>query len=335
MSLLIPSPKISVIISTYNSSKFIIGKLDDLINQSMFDQIEIIIIDSGSMENEGELVKPYLEKFQNINYVRTENRETIYTAWNRGIKLAKGKFITNSNTDDRLKTNAFEILYNELSSKSKLGLVFGDQYISTTINENFDDYKDNQVRSRTDFSRLKLFWRYMIGSQSMWKADIHFKDNIWFDESFEIAGDYDFVLNIAEKYNIKRVPKVLGLYYRSGKNENKEFINNQKTIDETFRTQRVHFSSYYLKLTKKQKIKLNFIIEFYSRTPQFLYSFFLKVYSSLFHKKELPSKIFFVWLAAVIKNIEGNLSSAKSILDGSKNKSVYLIKKELEYYKIE
>ncbi|WP_407931600.1 glycosyltransferase, partial [Ignavibacterium album] len=43
---------VSVIVSTYNSERFIRGKIEDLLNQSIFDKIEIIIINSGSLENE-------------------------------------------------------------------------------------------------------------------------------------------------------------------------------------------------------------------------------------------------------------------------------------------
>ena len=69
------NPLVSVIISTYNSEKFMEGRLLDLINQTIFNKIEIIIIDSGSEQNEKKIVLPYITKHTNIRYFRKEERE--------------------------------------------------------------------------------------------------------------------------------------------------------------------------------------------------------------------------------------------------------------------
>ena len=105
---------ISAIISTYNSEKYLKGRIEDLLDQSIADQLEIIIVNSASQQNEDGIVKDYQGLFPNIHYIRTQKRETIYKAWNRGIKISSGEFITNANTDDRLKSNALEILSSEL-----------------------------------------------------------------------------------------------------------------------------------------------------------------------------------------------------------------------------
>ncbi|MBK6913999.1 MAG: glycosyltransferase family 2 protein [Ignavibacteriales bacterium] len=38
----------------------------------------------------------------------------MYKAWNRAIRIAKGKYITNANTDDLLRRDALEILAENL-----------------------------------------------------------------------------------------------------------------------------------------------------------------------------------------------------------------------------
>lgn len=128
---------ISAIISTYNSERFIRGKIEDLLQQTIFDKLEIVIVNSGSQQNEEEIIKEYIEKYPNIKYIRTEERETIYKAWNRGIKISNGKYITNTNTDDRLKENALEILSTELEKYPNVGVVYADQYITTMQNQGY------------------------------------------------------------------------------------------------------------------------------------------------------------------------------------------------------
>jgi glycosyltransferase involved in cell wall biosynthesis len=99
---------ISAIVSTYNSEQFMRGCLEDLLAQTIADRMEIIVIDSASAQNEGAIVKEFQGRCGRIKYLRTPERESVYAAWNRGIKIAEGKYVTNANTDDRHRPDAFE-----------------------------------------------------------------------------------------------------------------------------------------------------------------------------------------------------------------------------------
>ncbi len=131
--------KVSAIVSTYNSENFIRGCLEDLINQTFYRKglLEIIVIDSGSQENEQAIVQEFQALYAHIFYERTE-RETLYAAWNRGIKLARGKYITNANTDDRHRADALEVLADTLDNNPDIGLAYGDCLITENQNETFE-----------------------------------------------------------------------------------------------------------------------------------------------------------------------------------------------------
>ncbi|MBU1863539.1 MAG: glycosyltransferase, partial [Candidatus Omnitrophica bacterium] len=98
---------ISAIVSAYKSERFMRGKLVDLLKQTIGRQLEIIVVDSHSPENEGAIVREFMKSHSNIKYIRTKSRESVYQAWNRGIQAASGMYITNANTDDRLRPDAF------------------------------------------------------------------------------------------------------------------------------------------------------------------------------------------------------------------------------------
>src|SRR5208337_1903982 len=92
---------VSAIVSTYNAERFLRGCLEDLEAQTIAARLEIIVVDSGSHQNEQAIVEEFQRRYNNIVYIRTEERESLYAAWNRGVKAARGKYLTNANTDDR------------------------------------------------------------------------------------------------------------------------------------------------------------------------------------------------------------------------------------------
>lgn len=49
-------PIVSVIVSTYNSERFIRQRLENLIGQTIFYKTEIVVVNSGSRENEERIV---------------------------------------------------------------------------------------------------------------------------------------------------------------------------------------------------------------------------------------------------------------------------------------
>jgi glycosyltransferase involved in cell wall biosynthesis len=216
-------PLISVIVSTYNSEKFIRGKIVDLLEQTIADQLEIIIVNSGSKQNEDKIIKEFLSH-PNIIYITTEERETIYKAWNRGIKISHGLFITNANTDDRLRKDALKILSSTLMDNPKIALVYADQYLADIPNIGFEEITKNDGAKLYPFPDYNYFHqldRCLVCSQPMWRASLHFEDNIWFEDRYEILGDHDFVLKITHQYPILHIPEPLGIFYLSPTKENK------------------------------------------------------------------------------------------------------------------
>lgn len=253
---------VSVIVSTYNSERFIRGKIEDLLNQSIFDKIEIIIINSGSLENEEIIIKEYLNKYKNIKYLKSESRQTIYEAWNFAIKNSKGTFITNSNTDDRLRKDALEVMANYLIQNPEVALVYSDQIISNIENERFIDLKRIEVLKFPDFKINYMLERCIIGSQPMWRSSLHFQDNIWFDEKFEVCGDHDFELRVALKYKIHHLNIPLGLYYKSPDKKNKEYENLDRNLREVRKIQETYIPIFLNSLNANE---LNELKKFYRK----------------------------------------------------------------------
>jgi glycosyltransferase involved in cell wall biosynthesis len=215
---------VSAIVSTYNAERFLPGCLDDLLRQTIADRLEIIVVNSGSQQNEEAIIREYQQKYDNIVYIKTEQREGLYKAWNRAIKVARGEFITNANTDDRRRADALEVMAKTLTANPEVALVYGDQICTETENDTFENHHGTEVIRRPDCSRKRLLLGCVVNSQPMWRKRVH-EEFGYFDESLVVQGDWDFWIRISSKYNFKHISEVLGLYYY-----NKEGVEHGRKI---------------------------------------------------------------------------------------------------------
>lgn len=117
------NPEISVVLCTYNRAKYLNKCIDSVVNQS-FTNWELIISDDGSQDNTFEIVNPYLEKFNNIRYLKHQNRKQAY-AKNVGIQASFGKYITFIDSDDAYKPNHLESRLAYMKAHPELELIQG------------------------------------------------------------------------------------------------------------------------------------------------------------------------------------------------------------------
>ena len=203
---------VTAIVSAYNSERFMRSCLDDLERQTIADRLEIIVVNSGSQQNEDVIIKEFQQRYDNIVYIKTEHREGIYSAWNRAVKAARGQFLTNANTDDRHSKDAYEIMVKTFLDNPDVALVYGDQIKTDTPNDTFENNYGVEKLQRPEYSHERLLFGCCVGSQPMWRKSLHDELGL-FDESLTCAGDWDFWLRISKKYKFKRIPQFLGLYY--------------------------------------------------------------------------------------------------------------------------
>lgn len=221
---------VSAIVSAYNSARFIRGCIEDLEAQTIADKLEIVIVDSCSPQNERAIVEEFQKQYSNIKYIRTEIRETVYSAWNRGIKAASGKYITNANTDDRHRHDAFEVMVNELEKKQEIALVYADLIMTEKENETFDRHTPCGNFKWHDWDRNILLEKgCFMGPQPMWRRSVHYEYG-YFDESMVTSGDYEFWLRISQTHNFYHITTPLGLYLKSP--ESIEHKNREKQREE-------------------------------------------------------------------------------------------------------
>ncbi|MCT2535123.1 glycosyltransferase family 2 protein [Aquibacillus koreensis] len=94
-----PSPLVSVITPTYNSSKFITSTIESVKNQT-YHNWEMIIIDDCSRDHTVELVRQEQANDNRIKLIPLKENGGAAMARNTGMKQAKGKYIAFLDSDD-------------------------------------------------------------------------------------------------------------------------------------------------------------------------------------------------------------------------------------------
>lgn len=213
------SPKyhVSAIVSAFNSEKYIFGRLQNLIDQTLYQkkQLEIIVVDSCSQQNEGHIVREIMQRYNHIVYVRTSKRESVYGAWNRGVRLANGKYIINANTDDRFAIDALERMSGALDEDYGVHAIYGDWLQTTVENDTFDSETRKEPISYPEFNPLLLFHSQITSHATLMRREVFEKIGLY-DDSFKIYGDREFMLRFSVNgFKAQNLPDVVGLYYKN------------------------------------------------------------------------------------------------------------------------
>ena len=98
------TPLVSVVIPAYNHERFIGVAIDSVLNQTM-DDLELVIVDDGSTDKTAEVIKSYNDP--RLSYTWQENQDA-YNTINRGMGMAKGRYISILNSDDIYTTDRLE-----------------------------------------------------------------------------------------------------------------------------------------------------------------------------------------------------------------------------------
>ncbi|MBL9127934.1 MAG: glycosyltransferase, partial [Verrucomicrobiales bacterium] len=233
----LPPPLVSAIVSTYKSERYLRGCLQDLLDQTIADRLEIIVVDSGSPENERAIVEEFQKKHPRIVYLRTE-RETIYAAWNRGAKLASAPYLTSANADDRHRPEALARLVALLESRPDCSVAYADCAVCENVHPDFGYTEIRGYYRWPEFDPALLFRGCYVGPQPVWRRSLHDRYG-GFDPAYRSAGDYEFWLRLAKSETFVHLPEILGLHWYAESSLGHQ--NRDLTRDESDRARRQHW----------------------------------------------------------------------------------------------
>ena len=232
--------KFSIIIATLNNQDTIEKNLDSIKKQKFFDY-EIIIIDGGSTDKTLEIIKKY--NFKKI-LVKTQEGRGVYNAFNEGINNASNEIIVILNADDFFENeDSLKIIFSKFNHDRNLDLLMSNVKIVNKNDKIIRVYKNNF------FKRYMFYFGLMPPHPGIFvKKNIYLKYGL-FKENFQNAGDFEFLLRVIGKENI-RYQKIdnyiITMRYGGRSNKNlKSFLLNTIEIKKALKKNNF-FSSYIL-----------------------------------------------------------------------------------------
>lgn len=189
--------KISIIIPAYNAEDTLPAALDSAVNQTL-DQIEIIVVNDGSTDGTGEVIRQYEKKYPNKVLGLHQENAGVSTARNLGLELAKGTYIGFLDADDTVCPTMCEKMYN-CAEEQDADLVQCWRYdvskdartirgpkkkcVGTDIYEN-----PEIISAQTPFVWDKIFRRSVIEENEICFQPFRYAEDILFIFQFELSA---------------------------------------------------------------------------------------------------------------------------------------------------
>ncbi len=207
------NPLISIIMPNFKSKK-LSSAIISVLNQS-YKNIEIIVVDGNS----GNQTINVLNNFKNkLDLWISENDRGMWDAWNKGFKLANGRFVGVVDSSNKLYPKAMEILSRYIKKNPKIDFICG------TIKKDgrlYGGLKADKIYTKFNIIPSSVVG-FFIKKSSLKKVG-------YLNLKYKIQADYDLLYRMIVKYRLKGMNtagnEVFGDLGSSGFSKNHNFFD--------------------------------------------------------------------------------------------------------------
>lgn len=221
--------KISIIVPAYNSEKYIEKCVDTVANQT-FKNFEMLVINDGSIDDTGEILKNEQKKYNWLRVINTENRGQGH-ARNIGIREAKGEYILFLDSDDLLKPDTLEKTLNKIEKDNSDLVMFDWVRFSTATNR----YRKSAKKSFFDVNILEgeeclriLDLKAYYSVAALYSKKFLQQNNIKYAEGHIYEDNVFIVLVATRAKKISILPEPLYIVVSNEKSDTRTSYNTDK-----------------------------------------------------------------------------------------------------------
>lgn len=220
-------PAVSVIMSIYQEPiSWIEKSVNSILNQS-FENFEFIIINDFPRRVENDkLIKQLLKIDSRIVYLKNNKNIGLTLSLNKGLKIAKGKYIARMDADDISYSERFKVQYNYMEKNSDCVLLGTCMEVINSDEKimGFLDYPSSHV----EISQTMLLTNSLAHPTFFYRKSIIDKFKIDYSINFPYAEDYDFGCKMLMIGKVHNLSQRLVKYRKSSQQIGQSKINIQK-----------------------------------------------------------------------------------------------------------
>lgn len=194
--------EISIVLPVYNAEKYLDNTLQSICTQS-FKDFELIAIDDGSKDSSLLILKQYRDKIDNLTIISNENSGVSKTR-NKGINLAKGKYICFVDSDDILHQDYLKNLYKPVKLYEAELVYCGYCVFYDEINFGLST---NAISEKIEINNVDCFDYVMaqgLGTplwNKLYQLELLKRNNIYFKETSSFGEDMFFNWKVFMAFN--------------------------------------------------------------------------------------------------------------------------------------
>lgn len=203
------NPLVSVIVPVYNVVNYLEECINSLIYQE-YENIEIIIVDDGSVDGSGKLADIISETDERIRVIHNVNTGVSYTR-NKGIDDANGEYICFVDADDYVTKDYVRHMLH-LAQENDAEIV-----VTTRMFSNYDNQETKNIVYKEytpeEATELMMAYRFPIGCYcKLFKKTLLDKNGIRFNEDLFIGEGFNFNVDTFQRTN-KVISSNKKIYY--------------------------------------------------------------------------------------------------------------------------
>lgn len=208
-SMSVKTPKISVLMSAYNSEKYVAEAIESILNQT-FKDFEFIIVNDGSTDKTAEIIAQYAKSDKRIKFIDNKNNAGIVAALNQGLDFCNGEYVARMDSDDISLPERFAKQVKYMDGHPECGALGAwTEKFGPSVKRN------DGVRYRSKLKLLDfiIYGNCVVNPTAMVRRSILIDNNIKYKSEYKYAEDYAFWVEVCKHAEIHNLQEIL-LKYR-------------------------------------------------------------------------------------------------------------------------
>lgn len=231
-------PKVSILTSIYKSADFLYHFMLDVRKQSIFSEIEVVLLDANDDDEDFKIIEPFLVH-KNFVYHKI-GKCNVYEAWNKGIDIASSDLLSNWNTDDRRKYNSLGVQVDFLNSNPNTDVCYGKVLSTHVANESFNLCSTLRYYPTSEGSKEMLLKNNSPHCFPMWRKSIH-KRFGYFNTKYFSAADYEMWFRVLNGGGtLSKMEDIVGSYYENPNSISRKLSTFNEAVKEVFQIRDVY-----------------------------------------------------------------------------------------------